>query len=292
MKKYYYRSGQVFIALLGFFLVSSTTEAQQIEIGNDSTISVFSPICRSRDYSVYEIIYLSSDINITGNITAFAFERHDGSNVDPIQNMSLYMMHTSATSLANSNYSHAGYQLVYQGAWPNDAGSGWREVVLSTPFSYDGTSNLQVLAVKGYEAAVANQPVAPRWRYTNIVPAPDRARRYYGNVAIDSLTALTTIEYSANARLTFGPVGVKELTSSPVSVFPNPVRDVLSINIHANAESENFIFELMDFSGRLVSGQSINGSVKIPVSHLPDGIYYYMLRSDDAIWSEKLIISK
>ncbi len=277
-------------ALFMSAITFSPAEAQQVEVGTGTTVSVFSPICRTRDYSVYEIIYLNTELNISGSITDFAFHRSDGTDVDPIQDVSLFMKHATDSLLPAGTYSETGFQLVYQGNWPNDTGDGWREVVLSNPFVYDGVSNLQVLVKKGYQASVANPPVTPRWYYTNNGTGSNRARRYMDNMAIDSATSLTSINFNANARFTFGTVGVREIGNIPVSVFPNPASEFLSINLNSTWKSEDLSFELIDFGGRIVHVQSIDENMNIPISHLAPGIYFYSLRSRDSVWSEKLII--
>jgi hypothetical protein len=204
--------------------------------------------------------------------------------------MSLYIKHTSGNQLATGLYSESGYQLVYQGTWPNDAGSGWREVVLSTPFSYDGISNLQVMAVKGYELSLANPPVTPRWYYSTNATGNNRARRYYGNNPIDSTTSLSTINYNANARLTFGSVSVKEIGSSPVSIYPNPAKEQLNLILNDESSKPDHRFELYDISGRIHRSEMIDKSKVISLQDVPQGMYFYMLRSDEEIWSGKLIV--
>lgn len=253
-------------------------------------MSLFSPICRIRDYSIYEIVYLNSEINTSGTITHFAFERADGDNVDPIQNVSLYMKHTTNTQMTASTYSDNGYQLVYQGTWPNDVGGGWREVALSTPFSYDGISNLQVLVTKDYEPLLSGNPIAPRWLYTLNASGSDRARRYYGNVAFDSLTNLSTTNYNANARLTIGSVGVKEILSSPFTIFPNPVNAYLNINLQAENVSEEYYFEIHDINGQLFLADHISGRKQILLNDTPGGFYFITVHTDSKTWTEKLII--
>jgi hypothetical protein len=243
----------------------------------------------SRDYSVYEIIYLSTDINTSGMITHFAFERSDGSHTAPVQNVSLFMKTTTDNSLTNSLYSEAGYQLVYQGAWPNDSGAGWREVILSQPFSYDVTGNLQVLVLKHYEPAVANTPVAPRWVYTNVIPSPDRARRYFGNVAVDSTTSLTSTEYSANARLTFGAVSVAEIHPSSVSAFPNPVMDDLNILLNSKDAAGSASFELYDLNGSMLKKEFFTRELSVSLNGLARGMYIYKIITGTEVHTSKLL---
>src|SRR5688572_29927198 len=158
-------------------IISIQSNSQSVILGNGTAISVFSPLNRTNDYCVYEVIYLSSQINLSGNITNLGFQRHDGTNTDSIENVSIYLKHTVQSQLAAGNYDTSGYTLVFTGSFPNDIGAGWREVTLDSVFNYNGVDNLQVLVSKGYQAAIANTPVTPRWIYTNINPSPARADR-------------------------------------------------------------------------------------------------------------------
>ena len=256
-------------------LLSVSSYSQTVIIGNGTLISVFSPLNRTNDYCVYEIIYPATQIGLNGPVTALAFQRHDGTNVDSIENVSIYMKHTSATQIASGNYDTSGYTLVYYGSFPNDAGAGWREVALNGAFSYDGINNLQVLVSKGYQPAVANTPVTPRWIYDNINPTPARARRYYGDIAISSSTALTATQYSCNARLTFGVTGIAEIYSGQLSVYPNPSSGEINFHIDENAgDSELIIF---NSAGQEVFRNMVSEDEIISFNTRNSGVYNYML---------------
>lgn len=121
------------------------------------------PLDRWYNYSAHEAIYLASDIQVPGTLKSIAFYKNDGSNMDPIEAVSIYMKNTSQSTLASGNYSTAGYTLVYSGSFTNNAGSGWMEVNLNPMFVYDGVSNLAVLTVKGYQQYTSSYP---RWSYS------------------------------------------------------------------------------------------------------------------------------
>ncbi len=117
--------------------------------------------------SAAEFIYTSSEMGSAKDIAKLAFYKGSGNNTtqNP-QNVSIYMKNTTTTSLATGTYSLSGYTLVYSGAFPNNATSGWMEVSLLTPFTYDGTNNLAVLV---------SQTVGPNfgwwqptWRYSTV----------------------------------------------------------------------------------------------------------------------------
>jgi hypothetical protein len=266
------------------FLPGAAKSQQQIVVGAGTAISVFSPINRSNDYCVYEVIYLASEINMPGEITHFAFQRVDGTDTALIQNVNIYMMHTPNSQLSPSTFDTTGYSLVYSGTFPNDSGSGWREVQFPTSFTYNGTDNLQVLVVKDYQPAVANTPVAVRWYYTNVSPSPARARRYYGNVVISNATSLSTTTFTSNVRLTFNiSTGSIEIIPGNTRLYPNPVGQQLAIhNIQLPVE-EAVVCDLL--GQRLLTLDVKNGNeatLQADVSGLSPGIYFVRVRSEDA----------
>jgi len=154
-----------------------------ITIGSGTSTQAY-PLDRYYNYSAHEAIYLASEIGMAGTIKSLAFQKDSGSDLNPIELVSIYMKNTSATSLATGNYSTTGYTLVYSGTYPNNAASGWMEVNLNPMFEYDGTSNLAVLTVKGFQQWIS---AYPNWRYST---ASNRARQNHSDTAAPtSLTA-------------------------------------------------------------------------------------------------------
>lgn len=263
---------------LAFCLFSLGTYAQQVVIGSSTMISAFSPIIRSYDYCVYEVIYLASEINSTGTISKVAFNRVDGTEVNPIDSVTIYMMHTSQSTLANGTFSLSGYTPVYSGTFPNDQGPGWREVTLTNPFQYNGTDNLQVIAVKGYEPAVGNTPVSPRWYYFSATSA--RARRYYGAVAISSSTMLTATTVTSDIRLDFSPVGIEELKSQEAAMFYNALSGSLTLYLPPYLSKVKAQLEIINVEGKSIWKEYVNSSREIFLNRIPGGMYFYRISSE------------
>lgn len=115
-----------------------------------------------------EFIYASTEMGSAKDITKLAFYKGSGNNTtqEP-QNVSIYMKNTSISTLASGSYSLTGYTLVYNGAFPNNATSGWMEISLITPFTYDGTSNLEVLVSQTIGPNFQTFQ-APNWRYSTV----------------------------------------------------------------------------------------------------------------------------
>ena len=256
---------------LVLLLIFTQANSQSVIVGSGTGVSAFSPIIRSYDYCIYEVVYPAAEIGLTGTISKFAFERVDGTNTDPIDSVTIYMQQTPLTDFTSGTFSTSGYSMVYEGSFPNDSGPGWREVTLTNPFVYDGTGNLMVLAVKGYQAAVGNTPVSPRWYYTQISGTP--ARRFYGNVPFTGSTILNTTVYRSNARLDFGNVGLVELGSAGVRIFPNPAGEMIKIQ----CSMHDATLELYDTFGHCVYSALFNSAACISLLDLRSGPYYLRL---------------
>ncbi len=136
-----------------------------ITIGTGTKGSEKSPMNRQHNYSTHEIIYLSSEIGSNYYFTKLAFYKKDGTNIEDIENVSIYMKHTTESTISDGSYSFAGYTQVYSGNFPNDSTSGWMEVTLDQAFLYNGIENLQLLIIKGYQSKIQHMP---KWSYTDM----------------------------------------------------------------------------------------------------------------------------
>ena len=166
-----------FAATAGQYSANAT---ENVEVGaptviviGDGTATQRYPLDRYYNHSSHEAIYLASEIGAAGTIKSIGFYKASGSNVDPIENVTIYMKNTTETTLASGDYSPEGYTQVYSGTWPNDATSGWMEVDLDNQFVFDGT-NLSILTIKGYQYWTSSNPV---WTYTAVSPARVRQER-------------------------------------------------------------------------------------------------------------------
>ena len=135
--------------------------------------------------SACEMIYTSAEMGTAKDITKLAFYKASGTNTNSVQNVSIYIKNTTASTLASGSYSLSGYTQVYSGSFPNTAPSGWMEIPFSTPFTYDGTSNVEVLVVQLVSYYVAGYPF---WRY-GFTTSGNRCRYANSyNIAPSSLT--------------------------------------------------------------------------------------------------------
>ncbi len=178
-----------------------TGALQEVIIGTGTSEHTY-PMDRYYNYSTHEAIYLNTEIGEAGAISSIAYYKASGEDTNPIVATRIYMKHSSETNLSTGDYSLDGYTLVYSGAFPNTASSGWMEVNLSNCFDYNGVSNLSILIIKGYQASISSD--YPLWRYST--SSPNRARHNHNDTTPP--TSLSTTPRLPNLRLKIYPVPI------------------------------------------------------------------------------------
>ncbi len=185
------------------FSTKSILAQTTVTVGNTASTSTTEKVInRNYNYSAEEIIYLSTEIPTTGNLTKLALYKYSGSNVTAIDAVTIYLKNTSAatlTSAAIGTSDFAGYTQVYTGSFPNATTSGWAEVELNTAFSYTG-NNLSVLIIKGNQAYLSSG--YPTYQYTS-TSSVNRTRYYQNDTAAWTAgTSMTVTGNRPNIRFT------------------------------------------------------------------------------------------
>ena len=155
--------------------------------------------------------------------------------------------------------------------------SGFVNVILTQNGSYVGGNGIQL-------------PATATYTYFEI---PLSAFSTPDTIRIDASSSIWPTDssnvgsalYLDNLQLKSDPLNVPNI--SPPSnlsciVFPNPVKDVLSILASTN-KSEPLHFTVYDVTGRLVVEKTFStnaGAQRVPISQLGAGIYVYELRSE------------
>ncbi|MDD4224724.1 MAG: S8 family serine peptidase [Candidatus Cloacimonetes bacterium] len=96
-----------------------TANQEQFVIIGTGTDTQSYPIDRFYNYSAHEAIYLASEIGSAGTIQSLGYYKSSGADVNSITGVTVYMKHTTASTISTGTYSTAGYTQVYSGAWPN-----------------------------------------------------------------------------------------------------------------------------------------------------------------------------
>jgi len=109
--------------------------------------------------------------------------------------------------------------------------------------------------------------------------------RYYVRLIVQN--GWTSDTLLKNNYIYVGGVGINELNKSTVSVYPNPVRDVMTIQANSNIKEIN----LYDITGRLVINKTVGAKkVDVGTSSLSSGIYSLRTILDENTIITKVII--
>ena len=72
------------------------------------------------------------------------------------------------------------------------------------------------------------------------------------------------------------------------SIYPNPVRDYLNINIKSQGDAE---FQIVDLRGKIVKeGSFFTGSTRVDMSMIPAGLYFIRILSGEKELTKKVIV--
>jgi len=87
--------------------------------------------------------------------------------------------------------------------------------------------------------------------------------------------------------ISFLPVSIEENNREDVIFYPNPTHGFLRVN-YSGEEPSTFV--LFDYMARELMRQTgIRNGQELDISHLPSGVYQYLLRSDTNEWSGRVI---
>ena len=112
-----------------------------LQIGEGTSTTSYFPTYSCYNYSYTQQIFLSSEMNGASNIHSIAFDVN--SIESSTRQISIYMMHTTA---ANSDWLTAtNAQMVFSGTV--NLTLGWNTFNFTTPFEYNGTSNLALIVI-------------------------------------------------------------------------------------------------------------------------------------------------
>lgn len=149
--------------------------AQTIMVGNNTGTSVYYPIYNYYGYSYSQSIYLASELTTAGAsgpayITAIKYYYDTpGTPTNVWNNWDVAMANTSTNAFVDGTSWISGLNTVFSGTINIPATGGqWMTIPLSTPFLWDGTSNI---VVSVHETVPGYAPVYSAWRNT-VVGAP------------------------------------------------------------------------------------------------------------------------
>ena len=124
-------------------LIADTT----MTIGTGTSTTYMVPFNSLYGYSFTEQIYPANLINTAGYINSISFyHKPSGTVAEQTNEIVLFMKNVDkATFSSNTDYvAVSSSDVVFNGTWTIPAEEGWTTIQLTTPFNYDGTSNLMI----------------------------------------------------------------------------------------------------------------------------------------------------
>lgn len=215
---------KLFIAMACLFMANTAWAQTNVTVGGNTLTSTSTIINRSwgsgtptlnANYSIGEILYTNSEIGVSGgamSIDRVAFNKTGGSTtLSTTPNVSIYMKTVSATTIASGTYNLATYTLVWSGTFPSNGAYGFKEVTLSTTYSYanGANDNLSILVLNNSGSITANNNVdRPGWGCNTFSGTDTRSRFNNDDAALPTFGGSSTTRPQVRLRYTLVPNGV------------------------------------------------------------------------------------
>lgn len=130
----------------------------QVTVGEGTNTAQVAPFNAYYGYTYSQSIYLGSEINAAGSITSIQWYYNGTGTMPNSQGLTIYLGLTDKTEF-ESNLDYVSVQdltAVYTGGIVTGGTAGWKTITFTTPFPYDGVSNLIVAVdenMSGYDAS-------------------------------------------------------------------------------------------------------------------------------------------
>ncbi len=151
-------------------------------------------------------------------------------------------------------------------------GTGWKEVPFTTPFQWNGTSNI-IIFVEWYRPSTPTGDIA--WgRSTNATTNASRV----GGTSLDALVMLVNGNRPL-VQLTITPgLFTNEFTNSTFKLYPNPTKDFLFLASEKNITK----YVMYNAKGEKIKEEDFQTtSLEINVTDLSSGFYYIKVFSEE-----------
>jgi hypothetical protein len=249
------------------------------------------------------MLYLASEISANsgsaGYINKIGFNIYSASE-QMMSEFNIRMQHTTSTSL--SGFTSYGWTTVYSGTY-SVPGMGWQYIELTTPFAWDGTSNLLVEicfsnTIGGNGASTVLGTTMSNMEYTQFNGS---------SPACDYIDYNSPIAQTARANVCFvinSPITGMNLNNNIMPTkyllsqnYPNPFNPVTRINF-AIPKQGLVNLKIFDILGREII--SLVNEIKTPGTYsvdfnavdLSSGVYFYKLESNDYMEIKRMVLLK
>ena len=208
------------VTVIGVFKM---TKEAEVAVGNGTNTNIYLPTYSYYKYSLTQQIYTASEIGQAGTITAIAFKVSNSKSTS--RTIDVYLKHTTMDAFTSQTgwVGMSRNDKVFGGSVTFQA-SGWTTITLSTPFEYDGTSNLVVCVDDNTGSYVSSNSNSPQF-YVYTTNA-NRAMRYYNdntNPDATSPSAVSGTYITSNNQVTFSMRTADD--NATLTVSPNAMAD-------------------------------------------------------------------
>ncbi|OIP00676.1 MAG: hypothetical protein AUJ97_07750 [Bacteroidetes bacterium CG2_30_32_10] len=195
--------------------------------------------------------------------------------------------------LINSNVLQAGLQTLYLG----------EEIQVRYNYrSYTNSSNITIYAdidrnpynnnnaaIIGTENLSSTSSVIVQSSVNWVVTGLNVGTKYYFYTKINDGTHLRYIYSSHEFNIEQG-VGIKDILTKEISIFPNPTNGLVFINAQVFQNPESLNIELTDLSGKIIYQSLIQkNQLEIDLSSCNPGVYLIKIQTDKEIFYSKII---
>ena len=149
------------VTVVGIFLAPAGGDVT-IGSGTTTTNGAYLPTHSYYNYSLTQQIYTASEVGTAGTIKKVAFKVSNSKSTT--RSLDLYLSHTSSTSFSSNSgwISQSTSNRVFSGDVTFNA-SGWTTITLSSPFEYNGTSNLLLTVDDNTGSYVSSSSESPQF---------------------------------------------------------------------------------------------------------------------------------
>lgn len=272
-------------------VISADTQNNQVGSGSY-------PLIHSTPYNFFNLnslsqsLYLSSQIGEVEESSAITGIQYTCQFDDDVQDVpiQIYLAETTKTDLSTDWADPSTFTLVYDGLMDFQKGFNSLYIPLDTPYNYQG-GNLVIYSNKTYSEQVL---------WSTFISTYDENTIYSRMIdwASEPYDAMNPpdgymVFYTPNVNLFFssGEMSVIDngLSSSSISVYPNPVTEIL--NIQSNDDQQILEVQLINAVGQVVKNLSVDQKLttSLNLQSIKAGFYLVQIRTSKGIITKKII---
>lgn len=298
-------------SVTSFTTAASTSSNTTITIGTATTPYSAHPYGKVYMDERVQYIYKKAELTAAGWSPSSTYLKSisfyvSSASPQPMANFKITMAHTTGSSFTSTSFlSGTNSIMVYSGTVTNV--QGWNTYTFSTPFHYDGTSNLLISICWDNSSFTVNSPVYAN-SYSTFVALYYRADLASSGVC--SKTTGTQSYYRPNSKLEFSststfsmPVAEEErnltisssITEAGFEVYPNPLDGAILYGKLTETENKKMTVKIYDLLGRELLSKEVNVeggnfSLTFDEEHLKTGVYMVVGITDSNRFTKRVVV--